>query len=217
MELHYIDGSPFARIIRILAREHAVELREIEITEFPPPDSFLAINPLGQVPALVVADTIYFPTRIAIEAFLSRLKTPGKGVATAVARKDSRARDNQDLAVILAMGDALAAHHYAEWAGIGPVDHNRLGFDPAQRNMTRALRTLDWLANRMKDGCFQPGIISVQDIALASFILWTESRGPVDWRGRPQIEGLIGNLEGRTSFVTTTPRPLQLKYGEVRR
>jgi hypothetical protein len=77
--------------------------------------------------------------------------------------------------------------------------------------MTRALRTLDWLANRMHDGCFQSGIISVQDIALTCFIMWTESRGPIDWRGRPQIESLIGNLEGRTSFVTTTPRPLQLK------
>jgi glutathione S-transferase len=211
MELHYIDGSPFARIIRVLAREHAVEMREIEITEFPPSDSFLAINPLGQVPALVDAGIVYFPTRIVIEALLSRLKAPHKGVATVIAQSASQAKDNQDLAVILAMGDALAAHHYAKWAGIGPVGNNQLGFDPAQRNLTRALRTLDWLEKRMQGGCFQPGIISVQDIALACFILWTESRGPIYWQGRPQIESLIGNLEGRTSFVTTTPRPHRLK------
>jgi glutathione S-transferase len=211
MELHYIDGSPFARIIRVLAREHAVEMREIEITEFPPSDSFLTINPLGQVPALVDADTVYFPTRIAIEAVLSRLKVPHKGVATVIAREANKTRDDQNLAVILAMGDALAAHHYAKWAGIGPVGDNQLGFDPAQRNMTRALRTLDWLEKRMQDGCFQPGIISVQDIALTCFILWTESRGLIDWRGRPQIENLIGNLEARASFVATMPRPLRLK------
>jgi glutathione S-transferase len=211
MDLHYIDGSPFARIIRVLAREHAVEMREIEISEFPPPDNFLAINPLGQVPVLVDAGVAHFPTRIAIEALLSRLKAPNKGVATAITRKVSKAKDDQDLTVILAMGDALAAHHYAKWAGVGPVGDNQLGFDPAQRNMARALRTLDWLEKRMQDGCFQPGIISVQDIALACFILWTESRGPIDWRGRPQIESLIGNLEGRTSLVTTTPRPHRLK------
>jgi glutathione S-transferase len=211
VDLHYIDGSPFARIVRVLAREHAVEMREIEVTEFPPPDGFLDVNPLGQVPALVDAGVVYFPTRIAIEALLSRLKTPGKGVAAVIAREASRIADDQDLAVILAMGDALAAHHYAKWAGIGSVDDNRLGFDPAQRNMIRALRALDWLANRMRDGCFQPGTISVQDIALTSFILWTESRGPIGWRGRPQIEKLIENLEGRASFVATTPRPHQLK------
>jgi hypothetical protein len=113
------------------------------------------------------------------------------------------------------MGDALAAHHYARWAGVGPVEENQLGFDPAQRNMTRALRTLDWLATRMREDCFQPGILSVQDIALASFILWTESRGPIAWRGRPQIEKLIGRLEKRASFVATVPRPHALKTALV--
>ena len=64
LELHYIDGSPFARIIRILAREHRVAMRETEIVEFPPSDSFLAINPLGQVPVLMAADgQAFFPTR----------------------------------------------------------------------------------------------------------------------------------------------------------
>ena len=211
LELHYIDGSPFARIIRILAREHRVAMRETEIVEFPPSDSFLAINPLGQVPVLMVDGEAFFPTRIAIAALLARSSAPGTHIATAIAREGEREKDEQDLAVILAMGDALAAHHYARWAGIGQVDENVLGFDPAQRNMTRALRTLDWLAKRMQDGRFQSGLISVQDIALASFILWTESRGPIEWRGRPQIENLIGRLENRVSFVATKPRPNPLK------
>jgi glutathione S-transferase len=211
MELHYIDGSPFARIVRILAREHAVAMREIEISEFPPPERFLELNPLGQVPVLIAEGVSYFPTRIAIEALLARLLNPGKGIATAIARTSEQVKDEQDLAVILAMGDALAAHHYAGWAGIGPVNRNRLGFDPAQRNMVRALRTLDWLETRMQEGGFQPGHICVQDIALTAFILWTESRGAIAWRGRPKIERLVGSLEGRPSFVKTTPRPNPLK------
>jgi glutathione S-transferase len=211
VELHYIDGSPFARIVRILAREHAVAMREIEISEFPPPEQFLELNPLGQVPVLIAEGVAYFPTRIAIEALLARLSNPNKGIATAIARTNEQVKDEQDLAVILAMGDALAAHHYAGWAGIGPVNRNRLGFDPAQRNMVRALRTLDWLEARMQEGGFQPGHICVQDIALAAFILWTESRGAIEWRGRPKIERLVGSLEGRSSFVRTTPRPNPLK------
>lgn len=211
LELHYIDGSPFARIVRILAREHAVAMRETEMAEFPPLDSFLEINPLGQVPVLMAEGVAYFPTRIAVVALLTRLEQPSKDVAATIARPTTEAQDDQDFAVILAMGDALAAHHYAKWAGIGPVDCNQLGFDPAERNMTRALRTLDWLEKRMQVGGFQPGHISVQDIALAAFILWTESRGPIQWRGRPQIERLVGSLESRASFVATVPRPHRLK------
>lgn len=211
LELHYIDGSPFARIVRVLAREHAVALREIEIGEFPPPDNFLDINPLGQVPVLMADGVAYFPTRIAIEALLARVTHAGNDIAPAIARQEHRAEDEQDLAVILAMGDALAAHHYAKWAGIGPVERNQLGFDPAQRNITRALRTLDWLERRMQNGRFQPGRISVQDIALATFILWTELRGPIVWRGRPHMERLVSALEGRASFAATVPRPHRLK------
>jgi glutathione S-transferase len=211
LDLHYIDGSPFARILRILAREHGIAMREIEIVKFPPSDSFLEINPLGQVPVLTADGVNYFPTRIAIDALLARVNDPAKGLAATIAREDYRTKDEQDLAVILAMGDALAAHHYARWAGVGPVDRNRLGFDPAERNMVRALRTLDWLERRMQNGVFQPGHVSVQDIALAAFILWSESRGPIAWRGRTQMERLVGALEGRASFAATAPRPLQLK------
>jgi hypothetical protein len=73
MQLHYIDGSPFARIVRVLMREHGVECKELEIVEFPPPDTFLGLNPLGQVPVLVDLRVAYFPTRIAIDALLREL------------------------------------------------------------------------------------------------------------------------------------------------
>jgi glutathione S-transferase len=211
MDLHFIDGSPFARIVRILAREHKIVVNELEITEFPPPDSFHELNPLGQVPVLVDNGAAYFPTRIVIDALLSKVPTSGSDVAGEVSREKCRLRDEQLLAVILGMGDVLAAHHYARWAGIGPVDRNRLGFDPAERNMVRVLRTLDWLETRIAGRGFHPGKISIQDIAFACLILWTESRGAIDWRGRSRLEKLVQNLENRQSFVATQPRPHKLK------
>ncbi len=217
MKLFFLDGSPFARIVRVLAREHAIDLLEIEIDEFPLPESFLDINPLGQVPVLTDGPEVHFPTRVVVDALLSRIVEANRDVAVTIARPCRRTEDEQNLAVILAMGDALAAHHYAKWAGIGPIEFNRLGFDPAERNMVRVLRTLDWLGARMEEGCFQPGLISVQDIALTCFILWTETRGPIAWRGRPQIEMLVRKLEGRHSFLATAPRPHQLKEEPVPR
>ena len=204
MDLHYIDGSPFARMARVLILEHGLPVALHEITEFPPPEAYLAINPLGQVPVLVENGTSHFPTRIVLEVLLSKARGPG-AVATAIGRPGRQIGDEQILAVILAMGDALAAHHYAEWAGIGPVGRNRLGFDPAARNMTRVLATLDWLEARIGPEGFQPGVISVQDVALACLILWSESRGPIPWRDRPGIEAMVARLGQRPAFAATAP------------
>ena len=44
MDLHYIDGSPFSRIIRVLALEHRLKVTPHEITEFPPPPDLQALN-----------------------------------------------------------------------------------------------------------------------------------------------------------------------------
>jgi glutathione S-transferase len=211
MELHYIDGSPFTRIVRVLAREHAVACTEIEIVEFPPPEGFLDLNPLGQVPVLVDHGRAYFPTRVVIDVLLSCVRDPGGMVATAAVRPAHRVEDEQLLAVILGMGDALVAHNYNRWAGVGPIERNQLGFDPTERHMVRVYRTLDWLEARMDAGGFLPGLISVQDIALSCFILYSESRRPIEWRGRPNIAALIEKLEARPSFAATVPRPLQLK------
>ncbi len=211
MDLHFIDGSPFARITRILAREHGLALTECEMLAFPPPDDFDDLNPLGQVPVLVVAGQSHFPTRIVIDVLLSGVGKGAGPVAGSVARTDHRVEDEQLLAVILAMGDALAAHHYLQWAGVAALSANRLGFDPAGRHLHRVIRVLDWLERRITGDGFQPGTISVQDIALACFILWSESRGPIAWRGRPGIEAMVARLQGRESFRTTAPRPHVLK------
>jgi glutathione S-transferase len=210
MQLHYIDGSPFARMVRVLIQEFGLAVDEREITEFPPSEDHLSLNPLGQVPVLVDGGQSFFPTSIVFDVLLAKVPHAGQ-VANTISRPGHRIEDAQVLAVILAMGDALAAHHYALWAGTGPVGPDRLGFDPAERNMIRVLTTLDWLEARMQPTGFQEGIISVQDVALACLILWTESRGKIAWRGRPGIESLIDRLSSRPSFIATVPRPHKLK------
>jgi glutathione S-transferase len=209
MDLHYIDGSPFARMARVLILEHGLPVALHEITEFPPSAEHLALNPLGQVPVLVSDGESLFPTRIVIAAILSQAR-PG-AVAAAVCRPERMLQDEQLLAVILAMGDTMVARQYAHWAGIGPVGRNLLGFDPAARNLERVLATLDWLEARVGETGFWPGVISVQDVALACLILWSESRGPIAWLGRPRIEALVARLESRPSFAATVPRPLGLE------
>jgi glutathione S-transferase len=207
MRLHYTPGSPFARIIRVLVRELAINCDEVAILKFPPPAEYFAVNPLGQVPALETGDGIRFPTRLIIDFLLD--SAPGKttAMAPAVRRHASHWQDEQTLVVLLGMGDALAAMKYQQWAGLRPGGENLLGYDPAERHKQRALRSLDWLEQRASPDGFQPGQLSVQDIALAAILLWIDARGGFPWRGRPKLEAIVARCAARPSFKATAPQP----------
>jgi len=88
-----------------------------------------------------------------------------------------------------------------------PGGTNLIGYDPAERHMNRVQRTLDWLEARATPTGFLPDVLSVQDIALACFVIWTEARGSITWRGRSSLEAIIATCTKRPSFAATTPQP----------
>ena len=133
----------FARMIRVLVRELGLEFDEIEIREFPPSQAYFAVNPLGQVPALETHDGIRFPTRLIIDFLIAHPDRADGEFAKSVRRTADCWQDEQTLAVILAMGDALGAIKYQVWAGLEPAGENLLGYDPAERHKERVQRTLD--------------------------------------------------------------------------
>lgn len=200
---HYIDGSPFARMVRVFARELSLPLEEAEITAFPPPQEIFSLNPLGQAPILLRGGTALFPTEIALAALVEE----AAGRTPALRTPDAGLVDRQRLAVILALGDQIAALRYRDWAGLTPTGPNRLGFDLDARCAERIAHTLDWLETHIDAPEDRSETVSLCDIALACLLLWTESRGPISWRGRPRIEALVARMAGRQSFVATEPRP----------
>jgi glutathione S-transferase len=212
MKLYYTSGSPFARMVRVVLRELNAVYEEFDIG-FPPPPDYFEVNPLGQVPVLETDRGRIFPTSVILEFLLASAgssRAPDDGglpLARFLWRDGHQREDRQTLAVTLAMGDVLAATKYQEWAGLRPVGKNVLGFDIAARNEERVQKILDWLENRATPSGFLPGVLSVQDIALVCLILWTESRGPIAWRGRPRLESLVARNELRASFAATSPRP----------
>jgi glutathione S-transferase len=203
---HILPGSPFARMVRVLARELDLPMREVVVDDFPPDPDLMRMNPLGQVPVLVVGQNAYFPTEIALaalgEAAQSRSPVP------APLRLSGYDLDRrQVLVVVLGLGDQIVARQYRQWAGLAPGKPNRLGFDMDERAMARIEATLDWLETRASPTGFDPAGLSLPDIALACLILWTESRGPIPWRGRPHLEALVDDLSRRDSFAATAPPP----------
>jgi len=212
MRLYYIQGSPFARMVRVLLRELNIACDEIEITDFPPPRDYFTINPLGQVPVLETDGGRLFPTSVILEFLMSmspmRHSDGGdRALAILLRREDHYWRDGQLFAALLTWGDFVCTSKYMEWAGLRASDGNVLGFVPAERNRERISTSLDWLESVVTPSGFLPEVLSVQDIVFACFILWTESRGPIEWHGRPKLEALVTRLENRPSFRETAPQP----------
>jgi glutathione S-transferase len=209
MILYFIQGSPFARMARVLLREFSIECTEEEIREFPPPPSFFDINPFGQVPVLEDRGQRFFPTHVVLARILDIASHAGStgDLSRNRVRDAYRWEDEQLLAVLLEMSDMLARAKYQIWAGLDPVHKNSLGFNPAERNMERVYRTLDWLEKRATDQGFWPDTLSTPDVVLACIILWSEARGAIAWRGRSRLEGIVARLTERPSFAATVPLP----------
>jgi len=207
LRLYYTPGSPFARIVRVLLRELEIACEEVAIGSFPPPPSYFAVNPMGQVPALVASDGVRFPTRIIIDYLLSCGRGTSSVIAPSVRRTNTYWEDDQTLATILAMGDSLAAMKYQQWSGLVSGKENLIGFDPADRHAERVAKTLDWLEVRAGPDGFLPGVLSVQDIALGCILLWVDARGGFAWRRRPHLEKIVHRCAERSSFANTEPQP----------
>lgn len=208
LSCHYVDGSPFARMLRVLARETGLAMDEIEIVEFPPPPEFFTLNPMGQVPVLVIDGTPRFPTETSLAAIMEAAAAQGlpSHLAPGLARPGNVLDDRQVLSVIFALGAEMVALNYRRWAGLAPSGPNRLGFDLDARALKRIAAALDWLTALLGPEGFRPDGLSVQDVALTCILLWADSRGGPAWRGRPALDALADRLALRPSFTATAPR-----------
>ncbi|MDW4549811.1 glutathione S-transferase [Defluviimonas sp. D31] len=195
-ELAYFPGSPFARMGRVLIAEWGLAVKPVE-WRFPPPVELFALNPLGQVPALLFGDEAVFPTFMILERLWEMAGWPDEGYRPGAER--------QMLLTTLQAGDALAAAFYQDWSGLRPVAENHVGFDPAARNLERFARTLDWLEARAAKGVLRPGI-TLPGVAAACLLLWSEARGGPYWAGRPHLWSIVRALAGRDSFHATVPQ-----------
>lgn len=197
-KLYFIDGSPFARLCRILIDEWNLPVQLVEVS-FPLPDDFFEINPMGQVPVLETIGEKIFPTSQIVEQLWAMTE------ATIEPNLDPLA-DRQLLATILGMGNFMVSANQHAWAGLQQVGENQLGFVPAERNQLRVEKCLDWIEARA-DKWLTGEEPNVCDYALACLLLWSDSRRPIEWRNHAKLAGIVDNLQERPSFQATTPAP----------
>lgn len=193
MELLFTDGSPFARLVRVLIGVWQLPISTRDVG-FPLPEEVDRLTPLGQVPVLIRDDGLpLFPTLNIVE-HLAAMAGPGVPFAY-------HGKEREDLTVALAAGDAVAQAAYLGWAGLGPVGPNRLGLDLRARNLGRFNGTVRWLAERAEAE-------TVTGLAIAVFLGWAGSRNVEGVElDHPSTAAFRALLE-RPEVAATAPRPI---------
>lgn len=213
MQLYFSDGSPYARVARILISEAGLAVEPVRETQFPP-QRVSAVNPALQVPALDTGSRRLFGTRLIAEYLLS-LPRDGAGaeappLAAAPVRPEDPWQDAQVLTALETLLGSLVLRSYLVWTGAEHRPDAAIPLDLAERELERSLSLLDWLEAAAGPEGFLPGSFSLQDIWLVATLEWTEARLPVPWRGRPRLEALLARYRDRPSVAGTRPAPLRI-------
>jgi len=202
MQLFYVPGSPYARMVRIALIETGlagrVEHREVTLRD--PASTLLAFNAVGRVPSLRLEDGAVLTETLLILPFLDRLH-------------DGPRIMPQTPAGLAAMGRAVGMlDGIAVW-------NRALRLPPEQRapavlalEETRANRVADVLERDLAGGGYGRGGDGAVDgamLALGCALGYCERRHTVwHWRaGRPALSAWFDRVAARASFQATVPPP----------
>ena len=198
MKLYITTPSPFARKVRIVAREKGLADRVEEIIVDPYADApeLLSTNPVVQVPTLIAADGLPLTDSPVICEYLDVLGSgprlsPVEGAEwLRVKRLETLANAALEMGVKLVLEKRRPEHERSpSWIARWTV------------NMGRALDALESAApdaEALDMGVLTAGIA----------VTWIGFRHPdYDWKtGRPNLVALQAALEQRPSFIDTFPR-----------
>lgn len=198
MKLYYSRHSPFARKVRVTAIEKGLEDRlELALADVRQPDpEFLAVNPLGKVPALVRDDGGILINSPVICEYLDSLS--GDPV---LFPKDGAARWAALQLQALADGAFDAAILY-QMERMRPDGERSDAFKERQR--AKFGRALDLIENDMS---VTEGPLNIGQIALACGFGYIDLRiGRDFWaEGRPRLERWVETFWERPSMQATVP------------
>lgn len=195
MRLYFSPASPFARKCRILIREKSLTARVEEIRADPiGGDSALnAVNPIGQVPALVDDAGVCWTDSPLICAYIDTLAAP-RFIPEGEGRWDVLRRE--------VLADGIME--------LGVKWRLEMVRPEAERSPSWMARWRDGVV-RALDGAEQlswrPVPLDLGAVAMVSALTWLDLRhAALAWReGRPKLAALQTTLEQRQSFRDTAP------------
>lgn len=198
MKLYITTPSPYARKVRIVARERGLadRVEEIAVDPYANAPELLATNPIVQVPTLIAQDGLPLSDSPVIAEYLDELGdgprlSPADGPERwAVKRVETLANSALEMGVKLLLEmrrpeQERSPSWMARWTD----------------NMGRALDALEAAAPDAKR--FDMGVLTA-----GVAVTWIGFRHPdYDWKtGRPSLVAMQAALEARPSFIDTYPR-----------
>lgn len=199
MKLHITEGSPYARIVRVVIIEKGLQDKiEITLAQTRSTNSpYYNINPSGRVPYLIRDDGVGLEESALIVDYLDQLD--GKPMFTLPAGEAGwEARRLESLA--RSMMDGLAV-----WSRENARPANERSPTTLKHEAARSVRMADLWESRI-DHPWMRGPLNIAQITLAC-ALGLEARNPdLQWRqGRPKLCAWYESMAVRPSLAATQP------------
>lgn len=194
--------SPFVRKVRIVAAEKRVEYEWQPSDPWDESSTLWQINPLGQVPVLVLDDgTTLFDSRVICEFLdtaspITRLLPQGNRERIEVKRWEALADGMMDASVLALLESRRPKRSQrASWIA-RQRDKVRHGLDAMESALAR--HNANWCCGNT---------YTLADVAAAACLGYLDFRHPdLEWRGeRPALARLAARLAERSSIIDTAP------------
>ena len=203
-KLYFSNGSPFARRVRIVLEEKALEYDQDIFDALRPIEQIKDITPTLQVPVLQDAGRTLWSSNLII-AYLFENYPEGNSrdmerpLASSVFRPTFRWEDQLLLETISTLADSIVNLRLMRSGRNDPT------VTYLDRQVYRIKTCLDWLEERVTLSGFWPGTFSVMDISLLCPLLFAETQDVFQYRdsGWPKIVEMIDVLQKRKSVIST--------------
>jgi len=201
--LLFTTGSPFSRIVRVVLDELGLDYERREEITTPTSEGRARSTPTLQVPTFWDDDVHLWESGLIVEYLLANYKAPHEGdppLARSLTRKESHWHDRLVASSVHTLGTSTTIIGQMKWGGTSIEDSDYLAVCAEQFPYL-----LDWLENQIPNEGegFQPGWLSVQDIALGCHFGYILNR-PIGIDPKlenfPKIQNLLDCLNERESF-----------------
>jgi glutathione S-transferase len=201
--LLFTTGSPFSRIVRVVLDELDLDYERREEITTPTSENRAESTPTLQVPTFWDGDVHLWESGLIVEYLLANYEASQKDnlpLANSLTRKESHWHDRLVASSIHTLGTSATTIGQMKWGGTAIDDSDYLTVCSEQLPYL-----LGWLEDQipnMGEG-FQPGLLSVQDIALGCHFGYILNR-PIGIDPKlenfPKIQNLLDCLNERESF-----------------
>lgn len=196
---HWLSAA--ARKVRLVLREKKLDVRERIHIDWERDESFLAMNPAGQVPVLVEPSGALITDGQTICEYLEEMQPdvpllPGKALDRAEARRLTAWFDHKFYADVT---EPLVSEKLMRRVrGGGPPDSRcvRAG----KNNIHIHLTYITWLTERRK--WLAGADLTLADLAAAAHLSLIDYIGDVPWEEHPQARDWYARIKSRPSFRT---------------